>query len=88
MAQGGKFQTVRSISNNFVPMFLIFSVLPSILWNDVAFHIKTSHLICCVNWMTGFYMECNSVLQNIEKHWIYVGTLKRNDLASHTPHIT
>ena len=55
---------------------------------SVAFCIKTSHLICCVNWMTGFYMECNSVLQNIGKLWIYIGTLKRNDLASHTRRIT
>ena len=30
---------------------------------SVAFHIGTSHLICSVNQMTGFYMECNTVLK-------------------------
>ena len=26
---------------------------------SVAFHIETSHLICSVNQMTGFYMKFN-----------------------------
>ena len=25
-----------------------------------AFHIETSHLICCANQMNGFYMKCNT----------------------------
>ena len=26
-------------------------------------HIETSHLICCANQMTGFYMKCNAWLR-------------------------
>ena len=28
---------------------------------SVSFHKETSHLICCANQMTGFYMECNAL---------------------------
>ena len=30
---------------------------------NVAFHIETSHLICCANQMNGFYMECDNRLK-------------------------
>ena len=30
---------------------------------SVAFCIKTSHLICCVNQVNGFYMKCNTGLK-------------------------
>ena len=31
---------------------------------SVAFHIETSHLICILNQMTGFYITCNT------EHWV------------------
>ena len=30
---------------------------------SVAFHIKTSQLICTANQLTGFYMKCNTRLK-------------------------
>ena len=32
---------------------------------SVAFHIETSHLICIVNQLIGFYMECNIELNGL-----------------------
>ena len=36
---------------------------------SVAFHIKTSHLICSPNEMAGFYMKCNTRLKSIWVWW-------------------
>ena len=52
--------------------------LYNILFNpfqpSVAFHIETSHLICCANQMTGFYMKRNTGLKWVKgdiegEHW-------------------
>ena len=32
----------------------------------VAFHMETSHLICCANQLTGFHIECNSGLKSVK----------------------
>ena len=42
-----------------------------------AFYIKTSHLICCPNEMTGFYMKRNTWLKWINKGIKNVITLDR-----------
>ena len=34
---------------------------------SVAFHEETSHLICSLNQMTGFYMECNASVNKMGK---------------------
>ena len=34
---------------------------------SVVFHIETSHLICSVNQMLGFYMKCNFELKWVKK---------------------
>ena len=34
---------------------------------NVAFHIKTSHLICIANQMTGFYMKYDTSLKCVKK---------------------
>ena len=39
--------------------------------SSVAFHIKSSHLICTGNQMTGFYMKGNTGLK-----WIQVAVTK------------
>ena len=38
---------------------------------SVAFYTKTSHMICGVNRMTGFYIKCNTGLKwiNLKKIW-------------------
>ena len=42
---------------------------------SVAFHIGTSHLICSVNQISGFYMKYNTGLKwvkiSINKNWIW-----------------
>ena len=30
-----------------------------------AFHIKTTHLICCEDQMSDFYMKCNTGLKRV-----------------------
>ena len=35
-----------------------------------VFHIETSHLICSVNEVTGFYMKCNTGLKWVKNLWI------------------
>ena len=37
---------------------------------SVPFHVETSHLICNANWITGFYMKCNTGLK-----WVAYSTL-------------
>ena len=31
---------------------------------SVALYIEASHLICCVNQVTGFYMKCSETLHH------------------------
>ena len=38
--------------------------------SSVAFHIKTSHLICTVNQMNGFYMKCNPGLKWVKQSFL------------------
>ena len=40
-----------------------------------AFHMKTSHLICTVNQMTGFHMNYNTALKWV-KLWLILSIIK------------
>ena len=49
---------------------------------NTAFHIKTSHLICTANQMTGFYMKCNTGLK-----WLNVTKLQAKSLLKNQLHL-
>ena len=38
----------------------------NLLHPSVVFHIETSHLICCADQMTGFYMKCKTGLKRFK----------------------
>ena len=51
---------LRNVSNF---MILCMKELLTPFQLSVAFYIETSHWICSVNQMTGFYMKCNTGLK-------------------------
>ena len=49
---------------------------------NVAFHIKTSHLTCKANQMTGFYLKCNMGCNGLSR--IFTQENSRRFLPSQT----
>ena len=45
--------------------------LKNSLYPGVVFHIKTSHLICTANYMTGFYIQCKTGLKLVNNNSNY-----------------
>ena len=59
-------------------------VLINLFQPSVAFHIKTSHLICKANQMTGIYTKCKTVLEWVD--WSFCNnTLRESENPISTP---
>ena len=68
MLETDVFYTERYLFTDFIiygPNFSDDVIFLSSFQPSAAFHIKTSHLICYENQMTGFYMKCNTGLKRV-----------------------